>query len=64
MFLVISRAADASDISFLDEEIEKTGLKLAGVIPFDPLVMEYDLKGKPLVQLPRNPWLSRRWKRL
>ena len=54
MFLVISRASDASDVSFLEEEIEKTGLRLAGVIPFDSLVMEYDLKGKPLVQLPQE----------
>lgn len=54
MFLIISRAAETSDISFLKEEIEKTGLQLAGIVPYDPLVMEYDLKGKPLVELPQE----------
>lgn len=54
MFLIISRAGDVKDISLLEEEIKKTGLKLAGVIPFDPQVMEYDLKGKPLVGLPQD----------
>ena len=54
MFLIVSRAGDVKDISLLEEEIKKTGLKLAGVIPFDPQVMEYDLKGKPLVGLPQD----------
>ncbi len=54
MFLIVSRAGDVKDISLLEEEINKTGLKLAGVIPFDPQVMEYDLKGKPLVGLPQD----------
>ncbi len=54
MFLVISRATDDSDISFLQEEIDKTGLKFMGVIPYDKQVVEYDLKGKPLVDLPQD----------
>jgi CO dehydrogenase maturation factor len=34
------------------EEIEKQGLALAGVVPSDPLVYEYDSDGRPTVTLP------------
>ena len=36
----------------LREEIERTGLTLIGDIPLDPMVVEYDLAGKPLFDLP------------
>jgi len=35
-------------------EIEATGLKLAGLIPEDPLIAEYDGQGRPTYQLPAN----------
>jgi len=36
------------------EEIQATGLELVGTIPYDPLVAEFDLKGKPLYDLPED----------
>jgi len=36
-----------------------TGLELAGVLPRDPLVAEYDAQGKPLVQLPPDSAVRR-----
>jgi CO dehydrogenase maturation factor len=33
-------------------EIEKQGLKLLGMIPEDPFIFEYEMKGKPLLDLP------------
>ena len=49
--LIVTKATE-DDIESLKEEIEKTGLKLAGIIPFDPLITEYDIKSKPLFELP------------
>ncbi|NLA27616.1 MAG: carbon monoxide dehydrogenase, partial [Firmicutes bacterium] len=36
----------------LSEEIARTGLELWGDIPFDSAVVEYDLAGKALLELP------------
>jgi CO dehydrogenase maturation factor len=36
----------------LEQFIEEKQLELAGVVPLDPLVAEYDSVGRPLVQLP------------
>lgn len=35
-------------------EIERLGLDLAGVIPMDTDVFEFDAYGKPLVELPED----------
>ncbi|HAI20366.1 MAG TPA: carbon monoxide dehydrogenase [Clostridiales bacterium UBA8153] len=51
MYLVLTRAG-AGDERQLREEIERTGLELAGIIPADPLVSQYDLEGRPLSGLP------------
>lgn len=48
-YLIITRIDDPTP---LQSSIEITGLKLLGVIPFDPLVAEFDLAGKPLLELP------------
>ncbi|MCR4434780.1 MAG: AAA family ATPase [Clostridiales bacterium] len=53
IYLIVTRATE-QDIENLREEIEKTGLPLAGIIPTDPLVTEYDIKGKPLFELPAD----------
>ncbi len=50
-FLVINRAGER-EVAVLEEEIERTGLKLLGTIPPDERVMEYDLHGRALFQLP------------
>ncbi|GAV22486.1 nucleotide-binding protein [Carboxydothermus pertinax] len=50
-YLVITRINE-EDIPEVQEEIEKTGLKLIGVIPDDELVTEFDRQSKPLINLP------------
>ena len=51
IFLILTKASEA-DAESLKEEIARTGLELAGVIPNDPLVTQFDIKGKPLFELP------------
>ncbi|MCL6610715.1 MAG: AAA family ATPase [Peptococcaceae bacterium] len=51
MYLVVSKAGDGT-VEALREEIGRTGLELAGTVPLDDQVMEFDLHGKPLVGLP------------
>lgn len=51
MGLVIGRSYDESSIQ-LEHEIKKSGLELFGEIPNDPMVVDYDLKGKPIISLP------------
>jgi CO dehydrogenase maturation factor len=57
--LIINRVPTGSDDEpalplELSEFIDEKGLKLAGLIPMDPLVAEYDVVGQPLVQLPQE----------
>ncbi|PKM82086.1 MAG: carbon monoxide dehydrogenase [Firmicutes bacterium HGW-Firmicutes-14] len=49
-YLVVTKAMDG--IEDLMDEIKATGLELVGVIPYDPMVAEYDLKNKPIYDLP------------
>ncbi len=51
VYLVVTKT-HGGDISGLEEEIQKTGLDLIGVIPFDKLLMDFDVHSKPLFQLP------------
>lgn len=51
IYLVVTKTTEGSMAS-LNEEIERTGLTVIGDIPLDPLVVEYDLAGKPLFNLP------------
>jgi len=51
MGLVISRSRDG-EAQALEEEINKSGLELLGEIGHDSLVAEYDLNGRPLLNLP------------
>jgi CO dehydrogenase maturation factor len=51
IYLIVSRTQDG-EINDLKGEIAKTGLEVAGTIPLDNMIMEYDLKDKPLFQLP------------
>lgn len=50
-YLVVSKVTK-DEIAELQEEIDRTGLELLGTIPLDPLVAEFDLQGRPLVELP------------
>lgn len=60
MALVVTMAQEGME-DILESEVEKTGLELAGFIPRDPLVTEYDLKGQPLVDLPEE---SLAWRKI
>ncbi len=51
MGLIVSRGRDG-EVEQLSEEIARTGLELWGDIPFDSAVVEYDLAGKALLELP------------
>jgi CO dehydrogenase maturation factor len=53
IYLILNKATP-EDAESLAAEIEKTGLTLAGVIPGDPRITEYDIKGKPLFELPED----------
>ncbi len=49
--LVIDRAPGELAPGFC-QEIERQGLELLGTVPVDNLIFEYDLAGKPLLDLP------------
>ena len=51
MYIVINRAS-RTIIPRILEEIIKRDFKIIGAIPEDPNVMEYDLKGEPIINLP------------
>jgi CO dehydrogenase maturation factor len=48
-YLIITKT---SDVAPLHKEIEASGLKLLGVMPNDPMILDFDLKGKPMLDLP------------
>jgi CO dehydrogenase maturation factor len=54
MKLIINKAPDGENsiTESLREEMEKYDLELAGVVPLDSLVYEYDSEGKPTIDLP------------
>ena len=51
IYLIVTRTQNG-ELGDLQEEIAKTGLEVLGTIPLDNTIMEYDLKDKPLIQLP------------
>lgn len=51
-FYVVVNRASQDMLPLILEELNKMNLELIGVIPEDPLVLEYDFKGKPLIDLP------------
>jgi CO dehydrogenase maturation factor len=53
IFLVITKVKEGS-LEALSAEIEDTGMALIGTIPLDPLVFEFDLHSRPLVDLPED----------
>lgn len=50
-YLIVTRIEDPVS---LENEIRATGIELLGTIPFDPLLYEQDLEGKPLLGLPES----------
>lgn len=54
IFLIVNRVPNGILREDTLEEINKQGLKLAGVVPIDQLIYEYDAEGTPLVKLPED----------
>ncbi|BCV21278.1 carbon monoxide dehydrogenase accessory protein CooC [Moorella sp. Hama-1] len=52
MYLVVTKTT--GDITPLQGEIERTGLPLAGVIPHDEQVADFDINSRPLFALPAS----------
>ncbi|CEO89817.1 MAG TPA: AAA family ATPase [Syntrophaceticus sp.] len=50
-YLIITKTSDPAP---LQSEIKATGLKLLGVVPNDSMILDYDLKGKPMLDLPAD----------
>ena len=50
-YLIVDRAPGELTPGFR-EEISRQGVELLGLVPVDPLIFEYDLSGKPLLELP------------
>ena len=48
---IANKIPDGAD-KMIREEAKRYGLEIADIIPFDPLIPEYDLKGIPIVDLP------------
>ena len=49
--LVVDRAPEELAPGFR-QEVQEQGLELLGTVPMDQLILEYDLQGKPLLDLP------------
>ncbi|MDH4164024.1 MAG: carbon monoxide dehydrogenase [Nitrospirota bacterium] len=51
--LIVNRLQDGTgEDQALRQTIEQQGVEFAGFVPADEMIFEYDLNGKPLVQLP------------
>ncbi|MDD5642479.1 MAG: AAA family ATPase [Syntrophales bacterium] len=51
--LIVNRATNGLSLR-AQEEIESQGLELAGLIPEDPLIAEFDAQGRPTYNLPAD----------
>lgn len=49
--LVITRASNGEVDGALKDEIQRSGMNLAGVVPYDPAVAEFDMIGRPFIEL-------------
>ncbi len=52
--LVVTRAPAGRLEGTLQEEIRGAGMSLLGVVPYDPAVAEFDMAGRPFVELPAS----------
>lgn len=53
VYSIVTKASEET-IAELQGEIDKTGVELAGFVPFDEEVFRYDAKGIPLMKLPAD----------
>jgi len=54
LYLIVNRVPEEGLSEDIKAAIESSGLKLAGTVPLDEMVFEYDNKGIPLVKLPKD----------
>jgi|Deesub1362B_J571_1020462.scaffolds.fasta_scaffold08227_2 CO dehydrogenase maturation factor len=50
--VLVNRSATTDLDPILEEEIRRRGLELGGVIPADEHIVQFDLQGRPIVELP------------
>jgi CO dehydrogenase maturation factor len=53
VFFILTRGKDG-DVETLEDELKAVGLPLAGMIPNDSTITEYELAGRPLYELPSD----------
>ncbi len=51
--LIVNRSQKNED-GALKKTLERQGVEFAGFVPADELIFEYDLNGRPLIELPRD----------
>lgn len=64
MGLILNRASGWTSETLpveVAEAVQQTGLSLYGVLPVDPILVDFDVRGKPLVALPTD---SAAWREL
>ncbi len=54
LYLIVNRVPEEGLSDDIKQAIDGYGLKLAGIVPLDAKVFEYDNKGIPLIQLPKD----------
>lgn len=54
IYLIVNHAPEGELNEGIRREIDAQGLQLIGVVPYDPMVYEYDAEGKPLADLPED----------
>jgi CO dehydrogenase maturation factor len=50
-YLVVDRAPESLDSGF-SREIQEQALNLIGTVPVDPFISEFEMRGRPLLELP------------
>jgi len=54
LYLIVNRVPEQGLTQEIRDEIEKYGLKLAGIVPMDMTIFEYDNQGLPLIKIPED----------
>jgi len=52
-YLIVNMVRE-QDIRIITDEIKKSNLNLVGIIPEDPVIHEFDLHGRPLIEIDNN----------
>ncbi len=52
--LIVNRTQERDQDNTLQQVIDEQGVEFAGFVPADDLIFQYDLNGKPLIQLPSD----------